>query len=122
MSVDFSDFLSWSEFEMADPKFAEFSYRNASSRAYYALFHAAKQRLKALNVPVLPVTKGGSHEAVICAIGRVSNLGREIADDMRRVKRFRHLSDYDISEHVIKRRAQQQVAEARQLIGLLAQL
>ena len=122
MSVDFPDFLSWSESEMEEPSFSEFSYRNASSRAYYALFHAAKQRLKAMNVQVVPVPRGGSHEAVICALSNISGLGREIADDMRRIKRFRHLCDYDIGEDVNHRRAHQQVIQVRRLIDRLGRL
>jgi uncharacterized protein (UPF0332 family) len=92
---------------MDEPLFSEFSYRNASSRAYYALFHAAKQRLEALGVPFIQLSKGGSHETVICTIEGIGSVGRGIADDMRRVKRIRHPCDYDNGENVSRKRAHQ---------------
>jgi uncharacterized protein (UPF0332 family) len=122
LPVKFSEFLEWSEFEVGATDVTEFSYRNASSRAYYALFHAAKVKLSAMGIPILPVQSGGSHEAVICAVMSLGVAGREIADDMRRAKRFRHFCDYEISKHLDRRRARLQIIEASRLIDMLSRL
>ncbi|MNJ53128.1 hypothetical protein D3C77_485080 [compost metagenome] len=122
MPIEFAEFLTWSESEMKAPSVAEFGYRNASSRAYYALFHAARGRLKEIRVPIAKARKGGSHEDVIQTIERLGVEGREIAVNMRRLKKFRHFCDYDISDTLSPSRARKQIVEARLLIEMLERL
>ncbi|MEE1869089.1 hypothetical protein [Pseudomonas auratipiscis] len=122
MAIEFAEFLMWSEFEVKAPFRAEFGYRNASSRAYYALFHAARDRLREMRVPVNRVSNGGSHEAVIQTIEQMGSEGRELAVNMRRLKKFRHFCDYDISEKLSPPRAHKQILEARLLIEMLERL
>lgn len=122
MAIEFVDFLAWSESEVKAPLVAEFGYRNASSRAYYALFHAARNRLRELRIPIHRVSSGGSHEAVIQTIEKIGTQGRELAVNMRRLKKFRHFCDYDISDNLSPPRARKQIVEARLLIEMLERL
>lgn len=122
MPIEFVDFLAWSESEVQAQSVAEFGYRNASSRAYYALFHAARDRLRQMGVPVIKAKGGGSHEAVIQTIEAMGSGGRELADNIRRLKKFRHFCDYDISETLSPPRARKQILEARLLIEMLDRL
>lgn len=122
MPIEFVEFLTWSESEVKAPAVAEFGYRNASSRAYYALFHAARDRLRELGVPINRVSKGGSHEALIQTIEKLGSEGRELAVNMRRLKKFRHVCDYDISDNLSPPRARKQIIEARMLIEQLERL
>lgn len=122
MPIEFAEFLTWSESEIKAPAVAEFGYRNASSRAYYALFHAARDRLRQMNVPINRAKGGGSHEAVIQTIQLMGSEGRELADNMRRLKKFRHVCDYDISDNLSPLRAHKQIVEARLLIEMLDRL
>ena len=48
--------------------------------------------------------------------------GRELADNMRRLYKFRHAWDYDISESPSPPRALKQIVEARLLIEMLERL
>jgi uncharacterized protein (UPF0332 family) len=122
MPIESAEFLTWSESELKAPLVGEFGYRNASSRAYYALFHAARDRLKAMRIPVTRVSSGGSHEAVIQTIEKMGSEGRELAVNMRRLKKFRHFCDYDISDNLSPPRAHKQIVEARLLIDMLESL
>lgn len=122
MAIEFVDFLTWSESEVKAPFVAEFGYRNASSRAYYALFHAARNRLKEMSIPIIKAAKGGSHEAVIQTIEQIGQPGRELAVNMRRLKKFRHFCDYDISDTLSPPKAHKQIIEARMLIEQLERL
>lgn len=122
MSIEFAEFLAWSESEVRAPFVAEFGYRNASSRAYYALFHAARDRLREMSVPINRASSGGSHEAVIQTIEKMGREGRELAVNMRRLKKFRHFCDYDISDTLSPPRAHKQIIEARLLIEMLERL
>ncbi|WP_330508168.1 hypothetical protein V1687_16830 [Pseudomonas putida] len=122
MAIEFVDFLAWSESEVKAQSVAEFGYRNASSRAYYALFHAARDRLKDMKVPINKASGGGSHEAVIQTIEKMGTEGRELAVNMRRLKKFRHVCDYDIRENLSPPRAHKQIVEARLLIEMLDRL
>lgn len=119
MAIEFVEFLDWSESEVKAPFVAEFGYRNASSRAYYALFHAARCRLKEMSIPITKAARGGSHEAVIQTIEQMGQAGRELAVNMRRLKKFRHFCDYDIGDTLSPPRARKQIVEARILIELL---
>ncbi|MFJ3114948.1 hypothetical protein ACIPI6_00315 [Pseudomonas protegens] len=122
MPIEFAEFLTWSESEVKAPFVDEFGYRNASSRAYYALFHAARNRLSEMRIPIIRVANGGSHEAVIQTIEKMGVEGRALAVNMRRLKKFRHFCDYDISDNLSPPRAHKQIIEARLLIEMLDRL
>ncbi len=122
MPVRSADFLEWSESHIETPDLPEFGYRNASSRAYYALFHAARQRLQSLGVEIVKIKGVGSHEWLIRAVQGVGAEGAEIGDDMQRIKRFRHFCDYDIALPLDRRKARKQIAQVRMLIERLSRL
>ena len=122
MAVDFSDFICWADDEATRGESAEFPLRNASSRAYYALYHAAATRAKALTIPIIRVEKAGSHEALIQAIRTYSPKGKSLADDMERTKKFRHRCDYDLDTDVRPEKALKQISEVKRLIDLLSRL
>lgn|GEM_PF-6198336 len=122
MPVDSNDFLIWSESEVKAQNLTEFGLRNASSRAYYALFHAARGRVKALGVKMLKAERGGSHESLIQTIQSISVLGKEIGDDMQRLKKFRHFCDYDIADRLDTLLARKHIIAARRIIGRLSEL
>lgn len=122
MAVEYLHFLQWAETEIKLPELEEFSRRNAGSRAYYALYHAAVSKAEQLCLRVARVENGGSHEAIIQAIANFSQKGRVIAELMRKVKRFRHRCDYDINMPLPEHKARQQVAEAHRLIDMLQRL
>jgi hypothetical protein len=94
MAIVFADFIRWADGEATTCELAEFPLRNASSRAYYALYHAALIRAKVLGIPIIRVPNAGSHEALIQAIRGYSPKGKSLADDMERAKKFRHRCDY----------------------------
>lgn len=122
MSVHFSDFLCWADVEASRCDLAEFPLRNASSRAYYALYHAASVRAKALGLPIIRLEKSGSHDALIQAIRIYSPKGKSLADDMERMKKFRHLCDYDLDVDLRPERALKQISEAKRLIDMIGRL
>lgn len=122
MSVNFSDFLCWADDEVARSESAEFPLRNASSRAYYALYHAAAVRVSDLGLPIIRIEKAGSHEALIQAIRIYSAKGKSLADDMERAKKFRHRCDYDLSTEIRAGKALKQISEVKRLISMLDRL
>ncbi|WP_122302944.1 hypothetical protein [Pseudomonas amygdali] len=122
MSVDSIDFLSWAESEISGVETLEFAYRNASSRAYYALYHSAKNRLSEMGVPIVRVANGGSHAALISTVRSMGRSGAVLAESMDRLKKFRHMCDYEISLDLDVKRAEKQIAEARRLIGMVTRL
>jgi uncharacterized protein (UPF0332 family) len=122
MAVAFADFISWADGEAASCELAEFPLRNASSRAYYALYHAALTRAGVLGIPIVRIANAGSHEALIQAIRSHSAKGKSLADDMERVKKFRHRCDYDLKTDLRPEKALKQVAEVKRLIDMLSRL
>jgi uncharacterized protein (UPF0332 family) len=122
MSIEFSEFICWADDEVARCKSAEFPLRNASSRAYYALYHAAVARVKDLELPIVRIEKAGSHEALIHAIRTHSAKGKSLADDMERAKKFRHRCDYDLSTDLRPEKALKQIVEVKRLIAMLDRL
>lgn len=122
MAVLFADFISWADGEAANCELAEFPLRNASSRAYYALYHATLNRVGVLGIPVVRVANAGSHEALIQAVRCYSPKGKSFADDMERVKKFRHRCDYDLKTDLRPEKALKQISEVKRLIDILGRL
>ncbi len=119
MAVSSGEFIEFAcmEIDSCDP--SEFKFRNASSRAYYALFHKAQQKLGELGVSIVKVENSGSHSAVIETLRRISPKAKALATDMDRAKRFRNNCDYDLSSPVSHGKARKHVTEVRRLIDLL---
>jgi uncharacterized protein (UPF0332 family) len=122
MAIVFADFIRWADGEATTCELAEFPLRNASSRAYYALYHAALIRAKVLGIPIIRVPNAGSHEALIQAIRGYSPKGKSLADDMERAKKFRHRCDYDLDTDLRPEKAFKQISEVKRLIDLMSRL
>lgn len=122
MPVSHIDFLDYSSTELTKPNPSEFQLRNASSRAYYALFHKARERIAELNLTMARPPNGGSHVAVVETIRRAGPKAEPIAVQMDRLKRFRHNCDYDLQLAIREGRVTHHVATAKRLIEMLDHL
>ncbi|MBI6911034.1 hypothetical protein [Pseudomonas palleroniana] len=101
---------------------AEIQRRNAGSRAYYALFHAALQAIRHKELPLLKVPGAGSHESVIATLCSMGPSAKSIGESMSRIKRFRHDCDYHVDMPIGLKKTAMQISEAQILIGKLSRL
>ncbi len=74
--------------ELAAHSGDEAKLRTAVGRAYYALFLVAREKTNVRE-------KRGAHQTVINTLRRQSG-SRAIADQLDRLRRLRHLADYDM--------------------------
>ncbi|MFZ2725588.1 MAG: hypothetical protein WAX77_05025 [Methylococcaceae bacterium] len=114
MSVSFKDFLCFAENLLINPDSQEIDYRNVMGRAYYAVYHLAKD--KAQDYPDKKNRYGeipkGSHERLIIKFQKHDNKTlRILGEQMHKLKVNRHRADYDIDEYV-------DISEAQQLFDL----
>lgn len=121
MSIKSADFLDYACAELGSSDLSEFEIRNASSRAYYAVFHAARERLDVLGRSSKS-SEEGSHKAVIDVVRSISPGSRSLATDMDRLKRFRNNCDYDLSLSISEASAKKHLAESLRIIDRLTRL
>ncbi|SEI90951.1 hypothetical protein SAMN04244579_02413 [Azotobacter beijerinckii] len=122
MPVSHIDFLEYSASELSRSEPTEFQLRNAASRAYYALYHKARQRIEELGLTLEKPEKAGSHAATIDTISRVSPKAKSISVQMDKLKRFRHICDYDLNSTIDKKRVELHIAEVGRMLDMLDRL
>lgn len=126
MSMIGSDFLKTAATLVVDEK-SEANLRSAASRAYYAVFHESMEAIPDDHAPTGSQLKSSSsHECVIqglLAWGKSLTPGREYARlagrDLARLKKIRHVADYQLSDTFNLLMAEEAIAVARQTIGNL---
>lgn len=120
MPICHSDFIEFSDSELEDKLATEFKIRNASSRAYYALYHKALNVILVKKLNLLKVKSGGSHASLIETIRSIeSPKAKSIADAMNNLKRFRHNCDYDLSMTINREIAEKHIAGVKRIISML---
>lgn len=122
MAVDASEFMNSAQGFMVQEGAAEIQCRNAGSRAYYALFHAALNAIESKGLPLIKVQGAGSHESVIATLCSMGPSAKSIGESMGRIKRFRHDCDYQVNLPIGLKKTAMQVSEAQILIGKLSRL
>jgi len=122
MSVEAADFMDSAHVFMGQEGAAEIQRRNAGSRAYYALFHAALQAIRRKDMPLLKVQGAGSHESVIATLCSMGHSAKSIGESMSRIKRFRHDCDYHVDLEIGPKKTAMQISEAQILIGRLSRI
>lgn len=122
MDVTYRDFLDFAETQLACETLTQFELRNATSRAYYALYHKACDRADELNIPRMPVSDAGSHAELARRIASRGLPGRSISDQLEKLKKQRTLCDYNLQGQMQKSKALYNIAQVRDLIGKLERL
>jgi uncharacterized protein (UPF0332 family) len=94
---------------------------DAISRAYYAMFYAARAMLIRDRVPV-----GSKHSAVIATFGREYAKSGKIEPRYHRMLiedfEWRQKADYDVFWHADRETAQGRVADAREFVSLVSKM
>lgn len=100
---------------VAEKLFGDGDYEDAVSRAYYAMFHAAKAALSTVNV--FPKT----HEGVVSGFGRMFVLNgifrRELGKDLADAKAARETYEYSVTATVEKSEAEAILSNAQRFVG-----
>lgn len=122
MSVEAADFMDSAHGFMGQEGAAEIQRRNAGSRAYYALFHAALNTIERKGKPLIRISGAGSHESVIATLCSMGDSAKSIGESMGRMKRFRNDCDYHVELEIGPKKTAMQVSEAQILIGKLSRL
>lgn len=119
MSVSPSDFLTSAEH--AAEQQTEIGYRNAISRAYYAVFHEALGVAEAHFSDPNAHLQMGEHERLSERYKRWDNLpqSRSISIMLVNMKSQRHIADYALTEEVTCTAARTQLQLAEKLIERL---
>lgn len=102
----------------------EVAFRSATSRAYYAAFHSARERADELCPTVdRAEVRGGSHEVIVHRyIKRNDMAARSIAYQLRDLKAKRELADYELRMPWSIAESKTHVASAEKLINRIAEL
>jgi uncharacterized protein (UPF0332 family) len=91
------------------------------SRAYYAMFYAARAILIRDRVPV-----GSKHSAVVATFGREYAKSGKIEPRYHRMLiedfEWRQKADYDVFWHADRETAQGRVADAREFVSLVSKM
>jgi len=122
MPVEASEFMDSAHGFMVQEGAAEIQRRNAGSRAYYALFHAALNTIERKGLPLIKVQGAGSHESVIATLCTMGPSAKSISESMSRMKRFRHDCDYHVNLPIGQKKTAMQISEAQILIGKLSRI
>nr|DAF79084.1 MAG TPA: hypothetical protein [Caudoviricetes sp.] len=122
MPVEASEFMETANGFMGQEGATEIQCRNAGSRAYYALFHAALNTIERKGLTLVKVQSAGSHESVIATLCSMGHSAKSISESMSRIKRFRHDCDYHVDLEIGPKKTAMQVSEAQILIGKLSRL
>ncbi|MBY0544985.1 MAG: hypothetical protein K2Q14_05490 [Gammaproteobacteria bacterium] len=116
------DFLNFAKYLINTSTPSEFDCRNAISRAYYSVYHAASNKQHFAKGQCLN-SRVGAHEKLIQKflnhIGGNPNdiLIREVGLSLRKLKNERVQSDYILHMNMCVNRAQVDVLEAEQLLN-----
>ena len=100
----------------------EINLRNAGSRAYYAVFHAAMDALERKGLGLIKVDKAGSHESVIATLCHISPPAKSIGEALGRIKRFRNDCDYQLHMAMHAKKVAMHIAQAEILIDKLSRI
>lgn len=122
MPINASEFMDSAHGFMEQEGGTEIQRRNAGSRAYYALFHAAINTVERKGLQLVRVPGAGSHESVIATLCSMGPSAKSISESMARIKRFRHDCDYHVGLEIGPKKAAMQISEAQILIGKLSRL
>jgi uncharacterized protein (UPF0332 family) len=98
MAVTSQEFLDFAKGAIADENCSEFALRNSCSRAYYAVYHAAKDRADHLSFPNVQVAHGGDHAKLFARYSAYSHRAKVVATKLKTLKRKRELCDYKLDE------------------------
>lgn len=126
MSVNAKDYLRAAEQLLSNANH-EIDYRNATSRAYYATFHAIAPLSNQLPAALNYRTKG-SHDEKISKLTRCSSnhpeatILKAIGIDVQKCKAQRLTADYYIDDLVTQSDAEEQFRKAEYLLEQIAKL
>jgi len=99
---------------VAEKLFRDDEYEDAVSRAYYAMYHAAKAALSTVNV--FPKT----HEGVVSEFGRkfvlAGVLPKELGKNLADAKAARETYEYSVTETVGKSEAEAILSNAQEFV------
>ena len=99
---------------VAEKLFRDGEYEDAISRAYYAMYHAAKAALSTVNV--FPKT----HEGVVSEFGRkfvlAGILPKELGKNLADAKAARETYEYSVTETVGKSEAETILSNAQEFV------
>lgn len=117
MSISFKDFLTCAREMAASEGASEVVYRNAMSRGYYAVYHAACETATRLS---LPEYSGHAHEQLAF---RYQNAGHKaLAYRMRDLHRQRCKADYECDISIGMAHAQKALLDCQRVIEELTSL
>ncbi|WP_434517861.1 hypothetical protein [Pseudomonas sp. NFX1] len=123
MTVNSSDFINLAKSALESKDLNEIDIRSAGSRAYYGVYHKAREVIDNKELTYAKLEKAGSHESLIMTIHRIgSQNSKTLAEAIRSLKRYRHLCDYHLADKVRKNHTQMKLLEAQKLIERLSRL
>lgn len=122
MAVFHTDFLDSARLMVDVEDVSEILCRNSGSRAYYAIYHKAKEVLGTKGLSLRKVDNAGSHEALIATVAAQGHKGRTLAAAMDKFKKFRHGCDYDLNTSISDARVSYYLAEAERVIDMFDRL
>lgn len=123
MTVNSSDFIELAEVALSSDNASEINIRSAGSRAYYGIYHKAREIIEEKKLPTVMIDNSGSHESLIATLYSIGTANaKSVAEGVRSMKKFRHLCDYHLGESVKAKRAKMKVLEARLLIDRMERL
>lgn len=123
MAVNSSDFIDSAELVLSPDDVSEIDLRSAGSRAYYGVYHKAREVIEEKKLSAVVIDNSGSHESLIGTLHSIGTANaKSVAEGVRSMKKFRHLCDYHLGESVKSKRARMKVKEARLLIERLERL
>lgn len=116
MAVSSQEFIDFAKEVIANENCSEFSLRNSCSRAYYAVYHVAKDRADSLGLPSVQVDHGGDHAKLFARYEAHGHRAKVIATQLKTLKRKRELCDYKLNESIDRDYTTVMVATAARLI------
>lgn len=106
----YRDFLDSAIEIMEKDELVEVDFRNAASRAYYALFHACKPVAEAMCSPA----HGNAHEKVIRALkSHTDHKIRSLGNSLEQARDFRSRADYTLDLNYTRGLAMQTIGHAK---------
>lgn len=109
MSVQRKEFIDSANQMIAEASASEMILRNACSRAYYSVYHAAEHRAGVLALPTAQKVEGGAHEQLFERYRSIKKSGSKLASLMVRYKRTRARCDYQLESEITREDALQHV-------------
>lgn len=109
MSIEAGEFLLEAEKSLDSENCSEVTFRNAGSRAYYAIYHKALNKANEIDADANITEKTGTHDQLAIRLERHSHRGKIFATKLRRLKRTRNRCDYNLNEDIDKEFAEQHI-------------